>query len=33
MCFRGLKFDSDTSGAVVVSAFARSGVARRNQRV
>ena len=25
------EFDSDTSGAAVVSAFARSGVARRNQ--
>ena len=33
MRFRGLKFDSDTSGAAVVSAFARSGVARRNQGV
>ena len=33
MRFRGLKFDSDTSGAAVVSALARSGVARRNQGV
>ena len=33
MRFRGLKFDSDTSGAAGVSAFARSGVARRNQGV
>ena len=33
MRFRGLKFDSDTSGAAVVSAFARSGVARRNQEI
>ena len=33
MRLRGLKFDSDTSGAAVVSAFARSGVARRNQEV
>ena len=33
MRFRGLKFDSDTSGAAAVFATVRSGAARRNQGV
>ena len=33
MRFRGLKFDSDTSGAAAVFATVRSGAARRNQEI
>ena len=33
MRFRGLKFDSDTSGAAAVFAIVRSGAARRNQEI
>ena len=33
MGFRGLKFDSDTSGAAAVFATVRSGAARRNQEI
>ena len=33
MRFRGLKFDSDTSGAAAVFAAVRSGAARRNQEI
>ena len=33
MRFRGLKFDSDNSGAAAVFATVRSGAARRNQEI
>ena len=33
MRFRGLKFDSDTSGAAAVFVTVRSGAARRNQEI
>ena len=33
MRFRGLKFDSDTSGVAAVFATVRSGAARRNQEI
>ena len=33
MRFRGLKFDSDTSGAAAVFATVRSGAARSNQEI
>ncbi len=33
MRFRGLNFDSDTSGAAAVFATVRSGAAHRNQEI